>query len=81
MTDTEIIEKLQALAADILEINAVTFQPETKQADIPEWDSLGHLRLMMAVEEAFNVKLSMVEIPTYNSVNLLMTAIRKQLNS
>lgn len=55
-------EQLKAIVADTLGLDPREVTPETSRDSEPGWDSLGHLRLVTAVEEAFGVKLTMAEI-------------------
>ena len=36
--------------------------PEMTAGDVPEWDSMSHVRLMLTVERAFNTKFAAAEI-------------------
>ena len=40
---------------------------ELKYQDIPEWDSIGHMQLMAALEEAFDVELDIDDIIDFSS--------------
>ncbi|HLT89987.1 MAG TPA: acyl carrier protein [Woeseiaceae bacterium] len=55
-------EQLRFIVADTLGIDPEAVTPETSRDSEPGWDSLNHLRLITAVEEAFGVKLTMAEI-------------------
>jgi acyl carrier protein len=44
---------------------------------IKGWDSLGHLKLIMALEKEFNVRFDTEEIPTLTSFELIDQAIQK----
>jgi acyl carrier protein len=55
-------EQLRSIVADTLGIDPAAVTPQTSREDEPAWDSLNHLRLVSAVEEAFGVKLTMAEI-------------------
>lgn len=55
-------EQLRTIVADTLGIDPEAVTPHTSREDEPAWDSLNHLRLVSAVEEAFGVKLTMAEI-------------------
>jgi acyl carrier protein len=48
----------------------------TVREDIPEWDSVGHLNLMLALEEAFNVSFSVDEMPELVSVKAIVEKVR-----
>lgn len=45
---------------------------------IAEWDSLGHLKLIFAIEEEFEIKFNAEKIPQLNSLNLLQREIDEQ---
>lgn len=55
-------EQLRGIVADTLGIDPTAVTLQTSREDEPAWDSLNHLRLVSAVEEAFGVKLTMAEI-------------------
>jgi acyl carrier protein len=71
----EIREKLRKLMADAFDLDSLSIVDATTAADIEEWDSLSHIRLMVAVERAFGFRLSNAEIAGLNSVGDLVTAI------
>lgn len=50
--------------------------PSTVQQEVPEWDSLGHLNLMLAIEEAFDVSFSIDEMPKLVSVEAIADKVR-----
>lgn len=80
MKEEELFDKLREIASTIIDISPDSIKMDSKQEDIPEWDSLTHLRLIMAVEEAFMVKFSMIEIPKYRTIDALITEIKHQKN-
>ncbi len=55
-------EQLRGIVADTLGIDPAAVTPQMSREDEPAWDSLNHLRLVSAVEEAFGVRLTMAEI-------------------
>jgi acyl carrier protein len=42
--------------AEILKVDASTLSPDTRYGEVPEWDSLMHLRLIGEIEEHYGVK-------------------------
>ena len=54
--------------ADVFGVPRNELSASTVQGDIPEWDSLGHLNLMLALEDAFSVSFSVEEMPDLVSV-------------
>jgi acyl carrier protein len=47
--------------------------------EVAEWDSLGHIRLMVAIEQAFGIKFSTSEISNLANVGELVAVIEKKL--
>lgn len=47
--------------------------------DIPEWDSLGHLNLFMALEQEFKIKFSSEEIIDNDSIKKIDTLLQKKV--
>jgi acyl carrier protein len=52
---------LTGIFADVFQYSG-TLTPETSPDDIPRWDSLRHIALVTAVEDAFSISLSMDEM-------------------
>ncbi len=50
-----------------LSIEKDKFNSEIKYNDIPEWDSIGHMTLMSALEEKFNITLDTDDIVDFSS--------------
>jgi acyl carrier protein len=67
MTQAEIIAKLQTIF-DIVFLEPVTLTPGISAKDVPEWDSLTHISLMVAVEQAFNVRFRVGEVENAKNV-------------
>jgi acyl carrier protein len=49
-------DDLQQVFRDVLGNESITLRDETTARDIPEWDSLGHVNLMFAIEERFGMQ-------------------------
>jgi len=78
VNDEELLLQLQEIMADTFDLDSVEITPRTTAADIEEWDSLSHIRLIVAIEREFGVKFSNAEIEDMNNVGDLMSAIRKK---
>ena len=65
-------ETLREVIALTFDVPAATIGPETGQADCPKWDSLAHLNLMLALEDAFGLRLSVDEIKSLTSVPAIL---------
>jgi acyl carrier protein len=78
MTHAEAIEqRLKELLAEVFEIADGGLPDEISPETVAGWDSLGHLRLIAAVEEAFEVRFTMERIPELLSPALLRAEIER----
>lgn len=47
---------------DVMDVDDITLEDGTTADDVEEWDSLSHVRLIVAIERQFSVKFSNAEI-------------------
>ncbi|MEJ2082898.1 MAG: acyl carrier protein [Deltaproteobacteria bacterium] len=57
-----ISEKLRQLILRELELREFEFSDATTAAMVPGWDSLSHIRVITAIEDAYNIRFSTHEI-------------------
>ena len=67
MNQTEVITKLQAIFDDIF-LEPPKLTPVLEAKDVPEWDSLIHISLLVAVEKAFDVRFRVGEVEATKNV-------------
>jgi acyl carrier protein len=72
-------ETLYATVAGVLGLSPADVNDETSAENTPEWDSLKHVNIVMAVEQAFGLKFDMNEIMEINSVGRIAEALQKKL--
>jgi acyl carrier protein len=68
-------DDLKQVLLDVLEVNSITENDSSRT--IPTWDSVRHLRLILALEERFGVTLDADEIPSLNSVRAILAVLRR----
>jgi acyl carrier protein len=56
-------EAFIALAAEVFGVGRQVLSGETKRGEIPQWDSVNHLRLVMEAEKRFETSYSLEIIP------------------
>jgi acyl carrier protein len=76
METAQIYEKLTEVFHDVFDDDSLVLTPELSADDVDEWDSLSHLRLILTVQKAFNVKLSAAEIGKLKNVGELAELIK-----
>ena len=72
MTQIEIIAKLQTVLDDIF-LEPPILTPELSATDVPEWDSLLQISLVVAVEAAFSVRFRVGEVEGTKNIGELPT--------
>ena len=51
------MDEFLVFVAEILEVDVSAISPDTRYGELPEWDSLMHLRLIGEIEEHYDVEL------------------------
>jgi acyl carrier protein len=73
-------EQLQQVIATTLNIAPQKITETTTDEDIAAWDSLGHVNLMMALEQTFDVYLDVEDFPLLNSVPAIIQYLQTRSN-
>ncbi len=75
MKETEIYEKLCEVFEEVFD-EEIKVSAETTAEDVEDWDSLSHITLIAAVEEAFGIKFKMKEVSAMKNVGEMVTIIK-----
>lgn len=68
MTKDDLLTELSAIFRDVLDIHDLVLTPEMSAEDVEEWDSLAHIRLIVATEQHYNMKFTVTEITELKNV-------------
>ena len=71
-------EKLQQTIAATLKLPLGKITEATRDQDLPAWDSLGQVNLIMALEQEFNVYIEVEDFGNLNSVPAILGYLKKQ---
>ena len=75
----EIFEKLNEIFIDVLDLDECELSDATSANDIEEWDSLSHIQLIVAIEKAFNIKFTSLEIMKWANVGEMVNSMEEKL--
>ena len=64
-----------SIISDILEIEAERLSPELSIFNEPRWDSLAHLKIILAVQDLLGKKMSIDDIASISSVSDLLDIV------
>ncbi|HEY3919323.1 MAG TPA: acyl carrier protein [Stellaceae bacterium] len=70
-----IYQLLTSIFRDVFEDGAIVVTPELTAKDVPEWDSLNHIRLLLAVQKAFRIKFTAAQTANLKNVGDLAALI------
>ena len=71
--------KLKQVVSDILEVDIDDINENSSPDNIEKWDSLSHIKLVMAIEVEFNVKLTPDDMTDMLSVKLIKMILAEKL--
>ena len=75
MKHDEILEQVSRIVAETLDIDDLRLDPTMSAADIPGWDSLTNVQIMVAVERAFGVRFRTGDIAGMANVGELVARV------
>jgi acyl carrier protein len=75
MSADDILRELREIMIDVFDVDDLEITRATTAEDVEEWDSLSHVRLVVAVERKFGFKLKNSEIEALKSVGDLVDLI------
>ena len=78
MLRADIYAAIDTIMRDLLLRENLDLRPETTAKDVPGWDSITHINLMVAVEERFGVRIASQEIEKIATVGDLVAIIESR---
>jgi acyl carrier protein len=78
MTSSKILDTIRGIMNDVFDVDLDegSVKPDTTANDIEEWDSLSHIRLIVAIERKFNVRFKNSEIESLKRVGDLVALVQ-----
>lgn len=81
MNEEAIWNRLSGIFRDVFDDDDIRIGPETVAEDIPEWDSLSNIQLLVAIEKAFDgVKFNTGEVANLKNVGEMVDVIIQRSN-
>jgi acyl carrier protein len=73
-----IIEQISEVFARELGVTADEFDIDLRYGDLPEWDSMTHMNIVVALEVRFAITFNSEEIPGLSSIRAIESALRRK---
>ena len=75
MPSTDTLETLRLIMEDVFDLEDLEIDASTTADDVEGWNSLGHIRLVVAVERKFKIEFKNSEIEAMKDVGDLVKTI------
>lgn len=79
MEQSNISLRLTKIFHEVFDDESIVLKPEMTAADIDEWDSLTHIRLVLSVEKEFGTKFSAAEVGGLKNVGDFIALIQSKV--
>ena len=81
MTSSEVDSRIREVMAGVLDVETGEIVDSFRRNDAPAWDSMNHLRLISALEEAFGIRFTMKEVGEIESFGDLRRRVAERLQA
>ena len=72
----QILKRLTLVFRDVFDDDSINLTSETASTDIEEWDSLNQIKIILACEKEFDVKLNVRDINMLESVGDMLVHLQ-----
>jgi len=79
MSPSSTLEQVRQVMEDVFDIDDLVITPATTAEDIEEWDSLSHIRLIVALERRLKIRFKNSELEGLMNVGDLVSVIDQKL--
>jgi acyl carrier protein len=79
MNVEDIVKDVEKIVRIILNNDSIKLSNQTNFTDVPGWDSLSNIRIVLAIEDKYRIKYSAEEIRTINVVGALCGIIQERV--
>ncbi len=81
ISEEMILDKFTQILRDVLDNDTVEVSRETTAADYPDWDSLAHINIIVAIENQFGIKFNLTEMKGFHTVGDMLDRIKSKIRS
>lgn len=81
MDRNEIFGTLSEVFREVFDDDTIVAHSEMTARDVPSWDSLSNIRMIVAVEETLRINFSTAEITDLKNVGALVDVIARKLGN
>ena len=79
MTQAEILQAVTEIMREFFDDDELRLTPETTADDVPAWDSLNHVNIIIGIEQRLKIRFLTSEIEGLHNVGELVKVIERKL--
>ena len=76
----DIYARLTPIFRDVFDSDSIVVTPALSAKDVEEWDSLGHVRLIVAIESDLGIRFDAAEINGLKNVGELVKVAQRHIS-
>jgi acyl carrier protein len=76
MTDEEILSRVQVIVRDVIGDDSIELTLHTVAQDVPGWDSMAHINIIVALEHEFSMKFKTASLEEAQNTGDLVNLIK-----
>jgi acyl carrier protein len=80
MQSQDVMTDVDRIIKEVLRQPQVTIDSNTTAEDVPNWDSLSNVEIVLAIEQGFNVRFTTREIQSFKNVGHICETIARKRN-
>ncbi|HKP37467.1 MAG TPA: acyl carrier protein [Pyrinomonadaceae bacterium] len=74
----EFDRRVRAVAARVFDLSGDGVQEDLRMGNPPQWDSIGHMELLVAIETEFGVRFQSRDIASLITLDAIVQAVAQQ---
>jgi acyl carrier protein len=71
-------ERLAEIMRDVFDVEDIEYRDDLKADDVEGWDSLSHVRFLVAVEKEFGFRFTSAEIDGFKNVGEVLDVVERR---
>ncbi len=81
MTEDDIYQGITSTFHDIFDDDSIVAVSEMVADDVDGWDSLAHIRIIVALEKSFGISFTAAEASSFENVGQVVSSIQSKLGT
>ena len=78
MTRLKAAERLMEIVRDVMDVEDLQYDDKISAADVEGWDSLSHIRLLVAVEKEFHFRFTSHEVNGLKNLGEMLDVVTQR---